>query len=285
MKKFCLLTMVVILVLLVGCVSSAKSKEQVAQKRKADIDIADKNWNEAMKEQDWIRAVDAYTGIISNYPDYVSAYDYRGIAYLCLGEKEKAIDDFNEALKFEPDRWSTRQNMLQVSVPTDAIIAYQRGQMASKQSAKIEAFTEAIQLYPDYFHAYHNRGVAYFYKYMIDEAEVDWSKAYKMWPDHYLVLYNLARIYKFNGDYDKAIEYLERSLEIRSDYSSAKRELDEVRRLNNPQSEREKNLSFIKKTENSLIKGFLKHWETLDDENKAYFRTEFPDAYKAHFED
>jgi tetratricopeptide (TPR) repeat protein len=264
--------------LLAACASSAKSSEQVAQKRKIDIDAASKSWDDAVKEQDWKRAADAYTNVIINYPDYIGAYNYRGTAYLCLGMKEQAINDFNEVFKIEPDNWSAKQNILLASVPTAAVIVYQRSLQTTKNSTRIEALTEAIQLYPSFFHAYNNRGNAYFAKYMIDEAEADLNKAYELWPDHYMVSYNLARIYRFNGDYDKALEYLERSLKINPDYVYTQRVLDEVRKLSQSERDREKRTNYLKGY-------FVKYYEILDGDDIKWFRDTYPEVYKARFED
>lgn len=287
MKNLCIFSMVIVGIFFTACGSSPKITENAAQRRSSEIAAAQKNWNEAMKAEDWVRAVDAYTDIINMYPDYVSAYDARGIAYLCIGEKEKAKNDFYEALKKEPDRLSTKQNILHISAPTEAVIAYRRGSNPDvKRSIRIEAFTEAINLYSDYFNAYNDRGVQYFYKYMMDEAEADWNKAYEMWPDHNLVLYNLARIYRFNGDYDKAIEYLERSIKMNPDYRPAKDELAEVQKLKNPGSSyASKSKAYDQYMRNALIKLNLEEWDSLSDAKKEEFREEYPDVYKARFED
>ena len=36
------------------------------------------------------------------YPEYAAAYNNRGIAYRSLGQQERAIEDYNEALRLNP---------------------------------------------------------------------------------------------------------------------------------------------------------------------------------------
>ena len=77
-----------------------------------------------------------------------SAYINRGIAYYELGDNQRAIADFNEALRINPN---------------DALAYYDRGivrvRLGEFQGA-IADYSEALRINPNSAAAYQNRGVA-----------------------------------------------------------------------------------------------------------------------------
>ncbi len=77
-------------------------------------------------------------------------YTNRGIAYDHLGQHQRSLEDYNEAIRLKPD----------------LVVAYNnRGNTFNKlgqyQNA-IQDYNKAIKLKPDYVDAYRNRAVAYF---------------------------------------------------------------------------------------------------------------------------
>jgi tetratricopeptide (TPR) repeat protein len=47
-------------------------------------------------------AIEDFNKVISLKPDYIKAYNNRGIVYTKLGLHQKAIDDFNKAISLNP---------------------------------------------------------------------------------------------------------------------------------------------------------------------------------------
>ncbi len=92
------------------------------------------------------KAIADYDEAIRLGPDYAFAYNNRGLAYYCKKEYDKAITDYDEAIRLRPDL---------------AVAFNDRGRAfhdKKEYDKAIEDYNEAIRLRPNYFFAYHNRG-------------------------------------------------------------------------------------------------------------------------------
>jgi len=96
------------------------------------------------------RAIEDYNQAIRLKPDYAEAYFNRGLAYDKLGQYQRAIEDFNEAIHLQPD---------DAEVYIGRGVAF--GGLGQYQRAIVD-YNEAIRLRPDLAGAYNNRGVVYF---------------------------------------------------------------------------------------------------------------------------
>lgn len=89
----------------------------------------------------------------TDYTDAYIAYNNRGVAYDDLGQYQRAIEDYNKAIRLKPN---------------NADAYYNRG-LAYKELGQypraIRDFDQAIRLKPDYADAYYNRGVLYLLQY------------------------------------------------------------------------------------------------------------------------
>jgi Flp pilus assembly protein TadD len=113
----------------------------------------------AYKEQRYQEAVDAFTKAIISGQLSVEAlavtFNNRGVAYGELGDVDRAILDYTEALGLRPgDPTSTRN--LRVGYVRRGVVQAQRGDT----DAAITDFTRAIELDPNHFLAYLRRGEA-----------------------------------------------------------------------------------------------------------------------------
>jgi len=115
-------------------------------------------------------AIEDYDAAIRLNPDYATAFYNRGIAYDRKGFHGLAIDDFDTAIRLNPD------------LPD----AYnQRGLAYSREGrfdVAIENFSEAIRLDPELDTAYFNRGLAYQLKGEAERAAEDLKKSYALDP-------------------------------------------------------------------------------------------------------
>ncbi len=111
------------------------------------------------------RAIAEYNQAIKLNPDYTRAFNNRGRAYAKKGLYDRAIADFDAAIKLKPDYTSTFNSRGRAYVKKGL---YDRA---------IADFDAVIKLKPDYAFAFTNRGRAYAKKGLYDRAEADFNRA------------------------------------------------------------------------------------------------------------
>jgi tetratricopeptide (TPR) repeat protein len=108
-------------------------------------------------------------------------YGNRGTAYSSKGDHDHAIQDFNEAIRLNPNNFRAY---------------YDRGQAYNREDdfdLAIPDFSEAIRLNPNDMSGYYSRGSAYYNKGDYDRAIQDYSEAILLNP-------NFALTYEKRGD-------------------------------------------------------------------------------------
>jgi tetratricopeptide (TPR) repeat protein len=141
-------------------------------------------------------AIERYTNVISIDPNYADAYYKRGNAYSRRGNAysskedfDKAIADYNQAIRIKPD---------DASAYADRSWAYY---LKGDNDSAITDADEAIRLRPNYAYAYVTRGYAYLAKKDYDRAIADFETALRIKPDNaiYKAHLELARQAKLRG--------------------------------------------------------------------------------------
>lgn len=99
------------------------------------------------------------------------AYYDRGTAYDDKDQLQRAIEDYSEAIRINPDYAHAYGNRGR---------AYGR---TGRYDNAIADFDRAIQLDPNYVDAYSNRGFAYYYKGLYDRAIQDENQAIRLAPN------------------------------------------------------------------------------------------------------
>jgi tetratricopeptide (TPR) repeat protein/S1-C subfamily serine protease len=154
-------------------------------------------------------AIDDYNQAIKINPNYANAYYNRGIVRYDLGDKPGAIDDFNQAIKFNPN---------------DALAYYNRGIVRSELGDKpgaIDDYTQAIKINPNYDKAYYNRGIVR--KELGDNqgAIDDFNLAIKINPNDAEAYNNRGIVRDELGDKQGAIDDYTLAIKINSNYAKA----------------------------------------------------------------
>ncbi|RXT41887.1 tetratricopeptide repeat protein [Bradyrhizobium betae] len=150
------------------------------------------------QEGDPDRAIADYSEAIRLDPQYAPAYNNRGITYRQKGDLDRDIADQNEAIRLNPKFASAYTN---------------RGAAYNAKGASdraIEDYTEAIRLDPATIAGgaalpYAHRGNAYFDQGDLDRALADYSEAIRLDPKSAPAHFNRAATWEAKHDLQKAL--------------------------------------------------------------------------------
>jgi len=132
-----------------------------------------------------------------------------GLVYGRQGKFDQAIQEYNQALTFEPDFVMTHFNMA---------ILYQKEDRTDQAAEK---YRQVIELFPRAALAYNNLGLIYEERGNLIEAEELYLKAFQNHPLLPDPLYNLGNVYIKEGKYSQAKEKLEACLKLDPAYYKA----------------------------------------------------------------
>ena len=120
--------------------------------------------------EDMDRAIADYGESIRIDPEDTASYTNRGFAYWAKGDLDRAIANYSEVIRLDPE---------------DALAYRDRGITYSDKGDTDRAFAdydEAIRLDPEYAFAYRTRGIAHLYGGSLAEAEADFQEAADLNP-------------------------------------------------------------------------------------------------------
>jgi tetratricopeptide (TPR) repeat protein len=146
------------------------------------------------------RAIVDFDEAIRLNPQYALAYNNRGVAYNGKGSYDRALLDLDEAIRLNPKL-------------TNAYAA--RGWAYTGKGSYDRAIAdldEAIRLDPKYAKAYNRRGLAYSSKGEHDRAIVDFDEAIRLDPKLALAYNGRGFVYASKRDYPRAIADYDQAL-------------------------------------------------------------------------
>lgn len=151
----------------------------------ADTGAQTNTWRQCLTDTS-SAAIEACTSIIFLDPHNDGAFVNRGIAYRRLGDLDRAIRDYAEAIRLNPraaDAFNNRGNVFR---------ARDQFELALRD------YDEAIRLNPRYAHAYNNRGIIFLELGNLGRAVADFDHAIREEPTYANALRNrgLARTHQ-----------------------------------------------------------------------------------------
>ncbi|MBE9593113.1 MAG: tetratricopeptide repeat protein, partial [Proteobacteria bacterium] len=171
--------------------------------KEPNIDVAYNNRGLAYAElNQYERAIEDYNEAIKLNSNYAEGYSNRGLAYAELNQYESAIEDYNEAIKLNPNLAEAYYNRG---------IAYAE---LKKYERAIEDYNKAIELNPKYAEAYNNRGIAYAELRKYGRAIEDYNQAIELNPNLVMAYNNRGIAYAELRKYGRAIEDYNRAIEL-----------------------------------------------------------------------
>lgn len=147
--------------------------------------------------------------VVEQYPEQAAAYLVRGVMYAVQGEHERALEDYDEAIRLDPevaDAYYNRGNA--------------RHDVGDLEGA-IADYTQAIRLYPGYTEAYYNRGIAR--QDLGDQrgALEDYDETIRLDPDYTQAYYSRGNAKSALGDPAGAIDDYNQAIRLDPDYALA----------------------------------------------------------------
>jgi len=164
--------------------------------------------NEEWKDEDtfWLATLKAS-------PDSSGAHNNAGFVYLKEKNIDRAIEEFNTAIKINPAKPDSYNNLG---------VAYKS---MGKTDEAVAFYKKAIAISPDYAQAYNNLANIYNNAGKLDEAVALYHKAIELSPDYVEALNNLGVVYKNMGKFDRAIALYNKAIELNPDYSASYKNL------------------------------------------------------------
>ncbi|HZR86409.1 MAG TPA: tetratricopeptide repeat protein [Bradyrhizobium sp.] len=165
------------------------------------------NAYQAKGDQD--RAIDDYNEAIRLNPKFANAFGGRGNAYQAKGDYDRAITDYTEAIRLEPKNtraYNSRGNAYQAKGDYDRAIA---------------DYNESIRLDPSYKFPYNGRGNAYHAKGDEDRAIADYGEAIRLDPKYEYPYSGRCNAYRAKNDFDHAIADCGEAIRINPKFANA----------------------------------------------------------------
>jgi tetratricopeptide (TPR) repeat protein len=187
--------MAILSAVLLATPAAADSVWDQIEKKAAEQDRAVNLNNQAQiltSQGRYDEAIAAAKAAISILPNYGTAYNNLGFAYLQKGALDEAISALTNALRIRPGQ--------PVTLNSRGKAYLQKGDY----DAALKDLAASIQLMPSYSYAYNNRGMVYHQKGELDRAIADYNEALRLKPDLTEALTNRGNAYQAKGDAEHA---------------------------------------------------------------------------------
>jgi tetratricopeptide (TPR) repeat protein/transcriptional regulator with XRE-family HTH domain len=164
------------------------------------------------------QAIHHYSQVITLQPEWVTAYNNRGVAYLDrgkAGDLDRAIEDLNHAIKAKSSYAVAHVNRG---------VAYLKRDGPDDLTRALDDFSRAVDLAPDAPKAYINRGVAYMGRGQtgdLERAMEDFDRAIDLAPDAPGGYLNRGLAYVRAGERERWLADFERVLALAPKHGGA----------------------------------------------------------------
>jgi tetratricopeptide (TPR) repeat protein/tRNA A-37 threonylcarbamoyl transferase component Bud32 len=159
-------------------------------------------------QERWDEAFAAYGKVIELDPQ-ANAFRNRGLAWYNKKDYDKAIQDYNEAIRLDPNYAYAFHNR--------GLAWYNK----KDYHKAIHDYTEAIRLDPKYAGAFNSRGVAWYYKKAYDKAIEDYNEAIRLNPKYAGAFNDRGLAWYYKKAHDKAIEDYNEAIRLNPKYAGA----------------------------------------------------------------
>ena len=168
---------------------------------------------ECESKKDWDGAIRCWSQVIDlpeiSEEDHAKAFNSRGIAFAKKGELDRAIRDFDQAIKLKSDYAKAFNN---------------RGNAFADKGEldrAIRNHDHAIKLKSDYAEAFNSRGIAFAKKGELDRAIRDFDQAIKLKSDYAKAFNNRGLAFAKKDEFKRALHDFDQAIKFKPDYAEA----------------------------------------------------------------
>ncbi len=145
------------------------------------------------------KAIEHYTKAMTLYKDYNDAYGSRGVAYFRLEQYDKALADYEVALKYNPNDAKVLSNL--------GYIYFLRKNYVKAE----EVYKRAVKSDPRFVDARRNLGTMFALNLRFPEAIEQWKAALEIEPDNPTLLGYIGSAFRDQRKPDEALPWLEKA--------------------------------------------------------------------------
>ncbi len=164
----------------------------------------------------WKDNVSLWTDTVMKSPDSAVAHDELGAAYKAQGRLDRAVAEFQIALRLEPS-FAFAYNNLGAAYKSQG-----------RLDSAVEAYQAALRLEPDSADTHYNLGNAYASQGRPDMAAAEFQASLRLHPDFAWAHYNLGLAYESEGRPDMAAEEFRTALRLKPDSYKALQSLNDI---------------------------------------------------------
>lgn len=162
---------------------------------------------------------------INYFSDYVRGYEMAAKVYLDLDRKDDLMSILEEAEKngiksviLDAYRYQMEHEIPKMEELDQKVSEFRKHYFTAVENGDLTAYEKGLPMITEYLYWYPGaymlveRGLFHRAAKHYQEAIEDFEKALAERPNHQYALYGLSFVYKYQGDYEKAIIYLKRTI-------------------------------------------------------------------------
>jgi len=181
--------------------------------------------------------------LLKDYPNEARLYNLRGSCHKALGQLDKAVKSYEQALMIKPNyvdaHYKLGNTLKALGQLDEAVQSYEKALIINPNSAEvlnnlantfkalgqldtaIKHCEAVLVIKPDCADIYNNIGNMLYELGQLDGAVKSYEKALAIKPDYAEAFYNLGVIFQALGQLDGAVKYYEQAIAIFPDYFKA----------------------------------------------------------------
>jgi Flp pilus assembly protein TadD len=171
------------------------------------------------RNQDWKDDLTLWSKTVIQSPNSGIAHGGLGRAYHERGQLDKAIHEFQEAVRLLPNHFKAYYIL--------GVVYDQKGDVANA----IDNLKKSIAINPEFADAHYNLAILYHKQGLMDEAIRQYRKVVELKPDDIEAHNDLGVAYALQGKLDQAVSEWEKVLEIDPDNKSARDNIAKAKEL------------------------------------------------------